>query len=140
MERFDMMLEKDIKGYKGEQSEIISHAPAFYRLMTRLLGDPALPRKLWQLVIAAIAYFILPSDIIPESIHGPHGYVDDLFLCAIVADRIRQETGSDSILINNWDGTRPIMPLIDEMLARERELVGGQKDLLLDYIGYDQLE
>lgn len=140
MERFDMILEKDIREYSGEHSEIIFQAPAFYRLMTRLLGDPALPRKLWQLVIAAIAYFILPADIIPESIHGPRGYIDDLFICAIVAQRIRQETGSDSILINNWDGTRPIIPLIDEMLAREKELVGGQKEQLLEYIGYDQLK
>jgi hypothetical protein len=59
LKRFDALLEEDISGYKGELSDLISNAPALYRLMTRLLDDPALPKEMSQLVIAAIAS-ILP--------------------------------------------------------------------------------
>ena len=85
MKRFDVMLEKDISGYEGEFSDIIHQAPAFYRMMTRLLDDKDLPKSMSPQIIAAIAYFILPEDIIPEDKFGPVGYVDDIYLCAFVA-------------------------------------------------------
>ena len=59
MKRFDSLLEKDISGYSGKFSQLIVHAPALYRLMTRLLDDRDLPKQMSPLVIAAIAYFIL---------------------------------------------------------------------------------
>ncbi len=106
MKRFDAMLEKDISGYEGEFSELIHQAPALYRMMTKLLDDPALPRSISPLVIAAIAYFILPEDIIPEDKFGPVGYVDDIYLCAFVANEVIAASGSPDILVRNWDGLR----------------------------------
>jgi uncharacterized membrane protein YkvA (DUF1232 family) len=139
LKRFDALLEEDVSGYKGELSDLISNAPALYRLMTRLLDDPALPKEMSQLVIAAIAYFILPEDVIPEDKYGPRGYVDDLFLCAFVADQVMRETGSEEILIRNWDGKVPIVPLVKDILGREKELLGDKKENIMQYIGYEQL-
>jgi uncharacterized membrane protein YkvA (DUF1232 family) len=139
LKRFDALLEEDVSGYKGELSDLISNAPALYRLMTRLLDDPALPKDMSQLVIAAIAYFILPEDVIPEDKYGPRGYVDDLFLCAFVADQVVRETGSEEILTRNWDGKVPIVPLIKDILEREKELLGDKKENIMQYIGYEQL-
>ncbi len=137
MKRFDLLLEEDVSGYKGDFSELIHEAPALYRLMTRLLDDPALPEKLSPLVIAAIAYFIAPADIIPEEEVGPIGYVDDIFFCAFVADRVVKETGSEEILNRNWDGDKPVMPLIKEILSREKELIGDKKKQIFQFIGCD---
>jgi uncharacterized membrane protein YkvA (DUF1232 family) len=95
------MLERAVSVYEGKFSEIVHEAPAFYRLMVRLLDDPHLPKQPSQLVIAAIAYFILPSDAIPEDKYGPIGYVDDVFLCVFVADRVMKEAGSGDILTRN---------------------------------------
>ncbi len=140
MKRFDKLLEEDISGYEGEFSNLISEAPAFFRLMTSLLDDPLLPARLSPLVIASIAYFILPSDVIPEDELGPKGYVDDIFLCAFVADKVMIEARSEDILTGNWDGKRPIVPLIEEILERERDLVGKNKELIMEFIGYEQLD
>ena len=139
MKRFDNLLEEDISEYEGKFSDLIREAPAFFRLMTRLLDDPLLPGRLSQLVIASIAYFIKPSDIIPEEDLGPEGYVDDIFLCAFVAEKVMTETGSEGILTNNWDGKRPVIPLIKEILKREKELIGNDRDCIMEFIGYDQL-
>ena len=106
----------------------------------RILDDPLLPPRLRPLVLAAIAYFILPADVIPEDIHGPYGYVDDIFLCAFVADILRRETGSDALLEHNWDGEGPILPLIADILAREKALIGEEKERILAYIGFAHLK
>jgi len=140
VKRFDKLLEEDISGYEGEFSNLISEAPAFFRLMTSLLDDPSLPERLSPLVIASIAYFILPSDVIPEDERGPEGYVDDIFLCAFVADKVMIEAGSEDILTRHWDGKRPVVPLIKEILECEKDLVVKNKELILEFIGYEQLD
>ncbi len=140
MKRFDALLEKDISGYSGDFSEMIHQAPALYRLMTRLLDDRSLPGRMSPLVIAAIAYFILPEDVIPEEKFGPMGYVDDIYLCAFVADQVMRETGPEDIITRNWDGTAPVIPLIREVLEREKELIGDKKERIMEYIGYEQLD
>ena len=137
MKSFDQLLQEDIADYEGRHDDLIYQAPSFYRLLTRLLDDPRLPKKMRSLVLAAIAYFILPVDIIPEDLEGPYGYVDDIWLCAFVADRIRKEMGNDEILVNNWDGEGKIIPLIGEILSEWQSLIGDKKSLILDYIGFD---
>jgi uncharacterized membrane protein YkvA (DUF1232 family) len=139
LKRFDMMLENDISGYEGEFSELIHQAPALYRMMTKLLDDSALPRSISPLVIAAIAYFILPEDIIPEDKYGPVGYVDDIYLCAFVANEVTKVSGSPEILARNWDGKTSIVDLVKEILDRENELIGNKKERIMQYIGLDQL-
>ena len=44
------------------------------------------------------------------------------------------EAGSEDILIKNWVGGRPIAPLVQEILDREKELIGDNRDRLLKYI------
>jgi len=139
LKRFDAILEKDISGYEGEFSQLIHQAPALYRMMTKLLDDRALPRSMSPLVIAAIAYFILPGDIIPEEKYGPAGYVDDIYLCAFIANEVTKESASPDILARNWDGNVPVATLVKEILDREKELIGDKKDRIMQYIGYDQL-
>ena len=126
MKSFDELLEEDIADYEGRHDELIYQAPAFYRLLTRLLDDARLPKRLRPLVLAAIAYFILPVDIIPEELEGPYGYVDDIWLCAFVAERVRQEVGGEEILVENWDGEAPVVELVEELLAEE-ELVSEEE-------------
>ena len=91
-------LRQDIATYEGRHDDLIYLAPEFYRLLTNLLDDPRLPSRLRPLVSCAIAYFILPADIIPEEIYGPYGYVDDIFLCAFIANQVREQAGMDEIL------------------------------------------
>ena len=81
MKTFDRLLQEDIDDYEGRRDDLIYQVPAFYRLLTRLLDDPRLPRGLRPLVLAAIAHFILPVDIIPEELEGPYSYMMSIFGC-----------------------------------------------------------
>jgi uncharacterized membrane protein YkvA (DUF1232 family) len=136
MKSFDVLLQEDIQTYEGRHDDLIYQAPGIYRLLTRLLDDPMLPGRLRPLVLAAIAYFILPADIIPEDVNGPYGYVDDIFLGAFVADRVCREVGSENILVGNWDGEAPIIALVRDILASEKDLIGDERERILAYIGY----
>jgi len=119
--------------------EPVRHAPALYRLLANLLADPALPGRLRPLILAAVAYFTLPADIMAEDLRGPLGYADDVFLSAFLLNRILQETGSESLLEDNWDGDGKVLPLLSSILDREQELIGDRRDLMLWYIGYEYL-
>jgi uncharacterized membrane protein YkvA (DUF1232 family) len=140
MKNFDQLLLENISAYEGRHDDLIFQAPAFYRLMTGLLDDPRLPNRLRPLILAAIAYFILPADIIPEDLEGPYGYIDDIWLCAFVADQVRNELQDDEILSGNWDGETPVIPLVREILARQEEYIGEDRYKVLDYIGYEALK
>lgn len=136
MKAFDQLLTEDIAAYEGRHDDLIFQAPAFYRMLVALLDDSAVPRRLRPLLIAAIAYFILPSDIIPEDIHGPYGYVDDIFLCAWVADQLRRELDNEDVLVANWDGEGSVTELIADILRQEKELIGDQRQRMLAYAGF----
>jgi uncharacterized membrane protein YkvA (DUF1232 family) len=137
LESFNQLLQEDIADYEGRHDELIYQAPAFYRLLTHLLDDARLPKKLRPLVLAAIAYFILPVDIIPEELEGPYGYVDDIWLCAFVTGRVRWEVDGEEILIENWDGEAPVVELVQELLAEEDLLSGEKRGQVLECIGFD---
>lgn len=136
MKSYDQLLADDIATFEGRHDDLIFQAPAFYRMLVALLDDPAVPRRLRPLLIAAVAYFILPSDIIPEAIHGPYGYVDDIFMCAWVADQLRRELGSEAVLVENWDGEGSVIQVIADILANEKEMIGDQRGKMLAYAGF----
>lgn len=138
MKSFDLLLQEDIANYEGRHDDLIYQAPAFYRLLTRLLDDPRLPKKMRPLVLAAIAYFILPVDIIPEELEGPFGYVDDIWLCAWVAKHVAEEVGSDEMLISHWDGEGDLLLLLDEILVKEHSLIGDKATSIFGYIGFNE--
>lgn len=135
MKEFDELLAEDIAGYEGRHDDVIYQAPALYRLLCRFLDDPALPRRLRPLVLSAIAYFVLPADVIPEDIYGPEGYLDDIWLACHVAAIVRKEVGDDHIVHDNWDGEAEPAALIEEVCTTDfvdketKEAVLGYIDL-----------
>jgi uncharacterized membrane protein YkvA (DUF1232 family) len=44
-----------------------------------------LTKSEWMIVVLAIAYVILPTDIIPEVVAGPLGLTDDVGALAVLA-------------------------------------------------------
>ena len=139
MKSFDQLLSDDIAKYEGRHDDLIYQAPALYRLLCSLLDDKRLPGRLRPLVSSAIAYFILPADVMPESMQGPYGFVDDIWLCAWALDTIRKDTENDDLISENWDGEAPILPLLSDILAQEEQLIGKAKKQILAYTGCDRL-
>src|SRR5262249_30284845 len=58
--------------------------PDMFMLLVRLALDPEVPKATRGLIGGALAYFILPFDLLPEGLLGGVGYLDDLVLAAAV--------------------------------------------------------
>jgi uncharacterized membrane protein YkvA (DUF1232 family) len=81
----------------------------------------------------------LLADIISEELHGPYGYVDDIWLCAYVADVVQRQLDDEAILVENWDGEAPLIPLIREILDKEEDLISDERGKILWYTGCAEL-
>ncbi len=136
---FEQQMREEVGNYQGKFKEVITLAPDFYHLFNNLLADPNLPGRLRPLVLVAIAYYLIPVDIISEDLTGAWGYLDDTYYAALTLETVQQEMGEDDILKQNWEGKQPICDVIDDILAREKELVGDQHDLITWFAGYEYL-
>lgn len=83
---------------------LIAYLPDFVRLLYRLIRDPRVSRLDKALVGAVVAYVLTPADLIPD-IFSFIGWVDDLYLVALLIDRMLVRAGSD-LLLEHWRGTR----------------------------------
>jgi uncharacterized membrane protein YkvA (DUF1232 family) len=96
-------LKDEVARYMGALRDVVVLAPSYGMLMFHLLNDPRLTRKHRLLVDAAIAYLVSSDDVIPEDQVGPYGYLDDIFCCAFVANRIGHDLGWE-VLEEAWAG------------------------------------
>lgn len=128
------MLREQVTRYAGALRDVVVLAPVYGMLMFHLLNDPRLSRehRLW--VDAAIAYLVSPDDVIPEGELGPYGYLDDIFCCAYVANRIGEELGWE-VLEEGWTGDRSVHEVSQSLLGREQELLGLAGDDVLRFAG-----
>ncbi len=69
-------------------ASLVFHLPSFVRLFARLLRDPRVPYYLKLLVYAAIAYALVPIDIMPDLTFLGLGYVDDLVLLTLAVRKL----------------------------------------------------
>ncbi len=77
--------------------------PDLIRLVTRLAGDPVLPRAAKIALAAAALYLISPVDLIPDFIPFL-GYVDDLLLAAVLLDGLLNWVDR-GVLLRYWPGS-----------------------------------
>ena len=128
------MLKEQVARYAGTLRDVVILAPVYGMLMFHLLKDPRLSPEHRLMVDAAIAYLVSPDDVIPEKEVGPYGYLDDIFCCAYVANRLGQEIGWE-IIEEGWTGERSAHEVSQAVLARERELLGDVGDDVLRFAG-----
>ncbi|MCY3698825.1 MAG: DUF1232 domain-containing protein [Gemmatimonadetes bacterium] len=127
-------MKDQVARYAGTLRDVVILAPVYGLLMFTLMKDPRLTRQQRILVDAAIAYLVSPDDVIPEDEVGPYGFLDDVFCCAYVTHRIGEELGWD-VVEEHWTGERSALEVSNNLLARERELLGGAGDDVLEFAG-----
>tara|TARA_R110002096_G_scaffold316010_12_gene510400 strand:+ start:30381 stop:32441 length:2061 start_codon:yes stop_codon:yes gene_type:complete len=104
--------------------EYILMVPDFFHLLTRLLADPDVPSKHKAALGGAIAYFVLPFDVVPEGLLGPIGYLDDLALAAFVINRMMNDVEPE-VVQRNWAGEGDALELVRVLLDKADKMVGS---------------
>ncbi|MDA8017782.1 MAG: DUF1232 domain-containing protein [Thermoanaerobaculia bacterium] len=111
-------------GAAGDKvSEALLLVPDVFIFLLRLLLDPEVPKAKRALIGSAIAYFVLPVDLLPEAMIGPAGFVDDLVLALAV---LSQSFGSDlePWAGKYWSGSQSLRKVLRDVLQSAHGLLG----------------
>jgi uncharacterized membrane protein YkvA (DUF1232 family) len=103
-----------VPGYVRERVEQLESIAA-------MLGDPdwPLPQSVRPRVMAALAYFLDPQDLIPD--HTPAlGFLDDAIMIELIARELKHELDGHRDLRRYREGRSERSP--DELIARRKQL------------------
>jgi uncharacterized membrane protein YkvA (DUF1232 family) len=109
----------------GKTAEFLLLVPDVFILLWRLTLDRRVSGKDKILVGSALAYFILPFDLMPEALLGPIGYLDDLIFGVYVLNKILSNTDA-SVLREHWSGSDDVLEMIQSVLNAANSLVGDR--------------
>jgi uncharacterized membrane protein YkvA (DUF1232 family) len=80
----------------------IKQLPQYMRLLGGLLGDRRVSMVDKLLVAGALAYIVMPIDLIPDFIPF-FGEIDDLFVLVLALQRMIENAGR-TVLLDHWRG------------------------------------
>ena len=129
----DVLLE-NLTNFNGSYPDFIDYGPNLFNLLCDLLNQEEISSNERLIINAAIAYYVVPMDIIPEEIYGPYGYIDDIFITVYVLKKIANSRGYD-FLQNLWKLDEDIIYVIDACYNGSLELLGDKINDILIYVG-----
>ncbi len=127
---YDRLREKILHGVEkkgGKYGEAAAEAlllvPDVFILLTRLALDKEVPRGTRALIGGALAYFVLPADLLPEAILGAGGYLEDLVLAAAV---LSQAFGGElePYAHKHWSGSHELRKVLHDITSTGQTLLG----------------
>jgi uncharacterized membrane protein YkvA (DUF1232 family) len=99
---------------------LVALAPALFHLMCKLVADPDVPVAERARLGHAIAYFVIPMDIVPEALAGARGYVDDAALAAHALSFV-----APPLLERHWAGAGTAREAVRLVLDRAESALGN---------------
>ena len=110
---------------ENKWTDYILAAPDFFHLLCKLTADSEIPSNKKLKLLAAIAYFISPIDLLPEAFLGPVGYLDDIAVAAYILNDLINEVDSQ-IVRKHWAGEQDVLDLIKTILVNADEMIGSK--------------
>ncbi len=99
--------------------------PDVFILLVRLSLDKEVPTSARMLIGGALAYFVMPIDLLPEALIGAGGYVDDLVLAtAVLAQAFSGEL--EPYARRHWSGSEDLRAVIQDIGYTAENLLGGK--------------
>jgi uncharacterized membrane protein YkvA (DUF1232 family) len=94
----------------GQVRRLVAGIPRYLKLMVSLIGDPRVSGTDKALLASAVAYTLIPFDLIPDVIPF-FGQLDDLFFLALAMERLVSRAGPDLVLAH-WKGSQEALMLL----------------------------
>jgi uncharacterized membrane protein YkvA (DUF1232 family) len=105
-------------------AEALLLAPDLFILLLRLSLDPQVPKASRALIGGALAYFVLPLDLLPEGVVGVAGYSEDLVLaCAVLARAFGDEL--EPYVAQYWSGSQRLSTVLKDVSRAAESLLGA---------------
>ena len=132
---FYCTLIENLENYDGEYASFIDCGPNLFKLLCDILEEEIIDQESRLEISAAIAYYVVPMDVIPEQIYGPYGYIDDIFISVYVLNNLAEKYGYDLLQIV-WQKPGNIKDVMDDCYEKSFEgLEDEQIDAILTYVG-----
>ncbi len=94
-------------------AEYLLVAPDLFILLVRLFLDRDTPPSSRALVGGALAYFLLPVDLMPEMFLGVGGLLDDVILSAAVLTHVFTDE-LEPLVARHWSGSRRLRTVLED--------------------------
>ncbi len=130
-------LKKTIDSDKGKHKDLIKYCPSFFKLLCNILNDKLVDWNTKMMINAALAYFVIPEDIIPDEEEG--GYVDDLFIVSYVLKEIKTNVSKD-LIEANWEEEGDILSLIEDIYIKSKSIVSNHTIDILRKVGLQKYQ
>ena len=117
--------------------DLLIYTPKFYELLVHIMHDPRIDWQIKLMINSALAYFVVPNDVIPEDEYGAVGYIDDLFLCSHVLVEIKNKV-SEELLTEYWDENDDICNLVDDVNKRTKKIIKDKYNEILNFVGFKE--
>ena len=129
---FYQKIRKDVKQWVNDNLDkenkwvdYILAAPDLFHLLCKLTADSEIPSNKKLKLVAGIAYFISPIDLLPEAFLGPIGYLDDIAVAAFILNDLINEV-DPQIVRKHWAGEQDVLVLIKTILANADKMIGSK--------------
>ena len=133
---FYCTLLENLENFDGEYASFIDCGPNLFKLLCDLL-DEDVDKEDRIKINAAISYYVVPMDVIPEEIYGAYGYIDDIFISAYVLKFLAEKYSFD-FLQEAWDFGNDVEEVIEDCYEKSLEsLTDEQIEAILFYVGLD---
>ena len=133
---FYCTLLENLENFDGAYASFIDCGPNLFKLLCDLL-DEDVDKEDRIKINAAISYYVVPMDIIPEQVYGPYGYIDDIFMSVYALRRVADEHGYD-FLQNIWEHDNNIKDVMDDCYEKSIEVL--EEDDIKAILTYTGLE
>lgn len=128
-------IKKEMNNYCDSIDSYLLYLPDLFKLLTGLLDQRGLKANDRKTILCALGYIVAPNDVIPERVYGPAGYVDDIYLCCWVLQKIIKKYGNDFVSPyweNSENSAEEIVKLcLNKAKAQLKEIAGD----VLEYAG-----
>jgi uncharacterized membrane protein YkvA (DUF1232 family) len=114
----------------ARMARLIWKLPMYARVIWGLVRDPRTPLHLKGLLVAALAYLVMPFDLIPDAI-PILGQADDLTVLMLVLDLFIANAPAE-VRRDHLERARNGTADLDKDLARLRSLMGHRYDEIRD--------
>ncbi|HWM92403.1 MAG TPA: DUF1232 domain-containing protein [Thermoanaerobaculia bacterium] len=97
--------------------------PDVFILLVRLMLDKNVPGSTRAMIGGALAYFVLPADLLPEMLLGGVGFMDDLVLATAV---LSQAFGGElePYARRHWSGPEDLRVVLRDISETAQSLLG----------------
>ena len=118
-----------------EAFKCITYLPEIFKTLAAILESETIVQEDRVRINAAVAYIVVPTDVIPEEVYGSWGYFDDLFIGSLILSEMHEKYPQE--VKNAWAINEDLNEIMNYCVSQSKKFL-EEKNLtnkVLEYAG-----